>query len=100
MKMNGLGCWFVELTVTNRAWAPVLNSIQATHGRVPMDPGRVTLYQDKPFSHCLLHSEMSSVPYTARLILRPGAFTVLQWRKNKLNKLLPFLELQITDTMQ
>lgn len=42
MKMNSLGCWFVELTlVTNHAWASVLNSIQVTRGHmlVPMDLG-------------------------------------------------------------
>lgn len=42
MKMNGLGCWFVELTsVTNHAWASVLNSIQVTYGRMlmPIDLG-------------------------------------------------------------
>ena len=37
MKMNGFGCWFVELTlVTNHAWASVLNSIQAARGHMLM----------------------------------------------------------------
>lgn len=63
MKMNGLGCWFVELTsVTNHAWESVLNSIQETRGRMlmPMD-----LWE----WYCVRIS---------LIILRPGPFHVRQ----------------------
>lgn len=75
MKMNGLGCCFVELTVTNHAWASVLNSIQATRGRMlmPMDLGRVTLYQVKPASLCCIQR---CNLYCILPILRSGPFHV------------------------
>lgn len=84
MKMNGSGCWFVELTlVTNHAWAPVLNSIDATHGRMLtlMDLGewyciRISLHVSLC---CIQRCNLYCMPP----ILRPGPFHVSYFNGEK-----------------